>query len=630
MLDSDICDAIKHSPTIIMITNADSEIEYVNNKFEEITGYISSEVVGKTPRFLTHPDYKKPTEFYKELWDTITSGTEWKGTFCNRKKNGEPYWERAVISSIKDDDGNITKYIANKEDFTERKELIDALEQSEKRYHELFDNISSGVAIGAWNDKTSKFVLVDFNKSAEIIEHVKKEDVIGKNVLDVFKFNDSVTERAMKVMETGEPEFIPKTQLGDQWRKIFFYKLFTGELVAVFEDITERIITEEILKKAKEKAEESDRLKTAFLANMSHEIRTPMNAIVGFSDLLANMPDAFTDDERKKYIRHITNSSDQLLRLIDDIIDIAKIEAQQLKIVHEKCFINQMLDELKDEAESKLVFDNVEIKVVKNIPYEDFSIISDDFRIKQILNNLLANAIKFTEEGEIIIGYEITKEREIKFFVKDTGTGIPEDQLEIIWDRFRQVETVQTDKLYGGTGLGLTISKSLAKLLGGRMWADSQVGVGSKFYFVIPLNGVSTTQQRKKIQKINNGHYNWGNKGILIAEDDLVNLTYMSEVLKTTKIKIYTAVNGEEALEVYVANKDKIDVVLVDIKMPIMDGYDVLKQIRKLDSDVCIIIQTAHVISGEKEKLLKVGASDYLNKPIRAITLLKTIKKFLK
>lgn len=513
------------------------------------------------------------------------------------------------------------------------------LEDSRKKYQELIENINSGIALYETTDDGTTFVVKDFNAAAERICNRTKKEVINKEATKAFPGLEQMGLLAIfrNVYDTEESEFHPKLYYSDDelkgWFKNFVYKLSSGEIIVIFDDITERIVTEDILMAAKEKAEESDRLKTAFLANMSHEIRTPMNAIVGFSDLIAHLPTDTPIEERDEYVQHITKSTDTLLHLIDDIIDIAKIEAGQLKIKHDdKCYINNMLDDIKHEAISKLETDEIEIILKKNIPYEDFSIRTDQHRLKQILANLVSNAIKFTEKGSITIGYEI-KEYEIQFYVQDTGIGIPNDELEYVFDRFRQVEIQKDDKLYGGIGLGLNIGKSLSKLLGGDMWVESELDVGTKFTFTVPLNGLSTKKKitkRSKKNEIINGNFYWPDKTVLIAEDDKLNTLYLQEVLKRSEITTMTAPNGQVAIDIYKEHWDKIDVVLLDVKMPKIDGYEVCKLIREIHPEIPIIIQTAHAISGEKEKAFELGCDEYLTKPLRATTLLKTMKKYLK
>ena len=353
--------SIEQSPSTILITDILGNIEYVNPKFIEVTGYTFEEVVGQNPRILKSGEM--PVEKYKELWDIISSGGVWRGEFHNRRKNGELYWEWATMTSIKDEYGVVINYIAIKEDISLRKEM--------------------------------------------------EVDLIV----------------------------------------------------------------------AKEKAEESDRLKSAFLANMSHEIRTPLNGIIGFSELLGDAD--FDENEKSEFIHHIINNGNNLLNIISDIVDISKIEAREITIRKSKILVKNLLDEIT--AMHVMNVEEKNIRFTTSLAVSDIeaeiSVLADRERLLQIFNNLISNAIKFTSEGYIELGCRPVGDR-IEFHVKDTGIGIPVDYHQKVFDRFRQVDDSYTRK-YGGNGLGLAISKNLVELMGGKIWVESEIGKGSTFYFTI-------------------------------------------------------------------------------------------------------------------------------------------------
>jgi signal transduction histidine kinase/CheY-like chemotaxis protein len=390
----------------------------------------------------------------------------------------------------------------------------------------------------------------------------------------------------------------------------------------------ERDKANDSLKKAKDKAEESDKLKSAFLANMSHEIRTPMNAIVGFADLLSE-PD-LTFIRRIEFIKHINNSSNALLALINDIIDISKIEASQLGIVKRECKINKILEELYisfREIKASQYNENIELRF-SSLPYEVVTL-TDAIRIRQILWNLIGNALKFTEMGYVEFGCSLNQQQMLQFFVKDTGIGLSEDQIPIIFDRFRKATYANNSKLYRGAGLGLAISKSLVHLLGGEIWVTSVVDKGSIFYFTIPYQPVeSNLNTSETMNKAVRKDYDWQNKVILIAEDEETNYRYLEEVLRKTKVKIIWAKDGKNAVELAKMN-DNINLVLMDIKMPVMNGYDATKQIKLMYQQLPVISQTAYAMAGESEKSLEAGCDDYIAKPINGQRLLAMINKYL-
>lgn len=380
------------------------------------------------------------------------------------------------------------------------------------------------------------------------------------------------------------------------------------------------------LKKAKDKAVENDRLKSVFLANMSHEIRTPMNAILGFSNLL--LKENITEDNRKEFVRLIIENGNDLLNLINDIIDISRIEAEQLKINLTKCNLNELFGNIylyyNDLImRSKKIQSKVELKFTSGQKKEDIYILTDHHRIRQILSNLINNAIKFTNKGTIEFGFNLKNDNTIEFFVKDTGIGIARDKLNYIFERFEQVEDSYTRR-FSGSGLGLTIAKQLVELLGGNIWVESTKGVGSAFYFTLPTGysiinefaNIETSDERPQV-------YNWSNKVILIAEDEKANFIYLNTILSKTNARIYWAADGSVAVEL--CKRKNIDLVLMDIKMQGMNGYEATQKIKSMYPDMPVIAQTAYAMSEDIDKLMNAGCNDYIVKPIKSSELLPLI-----
>lgn len=390
-----------------------------------------------------------------------------------------------------------------------------------------------------------------------------------------------------------------------------------------------RLKAEETLQDAKNRAVESDRLKSLFLSNMSHEIRTPMNAIVGFAEMLQDTD--LSREQKNRFLDVIIKSGDNLLRLINDIIDISKIEAGQLAFDYSDCLVNEMIADLETYFKQELTRSNkqnLSLYIQMGHPESDFAIYTDATRLKQILNNLIGNAIKFTDEGFIEFGYQI-KGGSIEFYVRDSGIGIALDQQGVIFERFGQVrEAVSRNQ--SGTGLGLTICKNLVEMLGGNIWVDSYPGEGSTFYFTLPLH-LSSRQVNptdKKDIVIPRQVLNIKSKTILIVEDVDTNYFYLSSLLQKMDCIILRATNGMKAIEMC-RKDDTIDLVLMDIELPILDGYKATREIKKIKPNLPIIAQTAFAMTGERERSKEAGCDDYLSKPIRKEELLKILSRFI-
>jgi len=357
---------------------------------------------------------------------------------------------------------------------------------------------------------------------------------------------------------------------------------------------------------------------------MSHEIRTPMNAIIGFTNLLDEPHYEHTD--KNEFKKHITHNCYTLLHLIDDIIDIAKIEAGQLKIKKRNSNINTILQELLDTFNThKLAIQKEHIKIsIKNSPDDtQISLYTDPVRLQQILSNLIDNALKYTESGKIEFGY-ILEDKLIKFYVSDTGIGLSADQQKRIFNRFIKLED-NKEKLYRGAGLGLAISKNLVSLLGGEIGVKSELHVGSTFYFTIPnIKDLDATVQLSPPEK--KTPY-WPGKTILIAEDENSNFAYFKMLLSKTKANILHAITGNEAIEL--TNNQSVDVVLMDIKMPEMDGLEATRIIKSKNKNLPIIATTAFAMEDDDKTCLEAGCDTYISKPINEEKLLETIGRFL-
>ena len=392
-----------------------------------------------------------------------------------------------------------------------------------------------------------------------------------------------------------------------------------------YETINEELNhTNEDLYKAKEKAEESDRLKSAFLSNMSHEIRTPMNGILGFSDLLKE-PN-LTGEQQQNYIRVIEKSGERMLNIINDIVSISKIEAGLMEVNITKSNINEQIEYVytffKPEIETK----GIQFSFKNSLPFRESIVNTDREKLFAILTNLVKNAIKYIERGSIEFGY--TKKGEyLEFYVMDTGIGIDSDRQKAIFERFIQADISDKQALQGA-GLGLSISKAYVEMLGGKLWVESEEGKGSTFYFTLPYQSETIKENISKNEILPPLEVAPINKlKILIVEDDETSEEFLSITVRKLGKEIINVKTGKEAVEACLDNPD-IDLVLMDILMPEMDGHEATRQIRKFNKDIIIIAQTAYALEGDKEKAIAAGCNDYLSKPIKKDELLEKIEKF--
>lgn len=423
-------------------------------------------------------------------------------------------------------------------------------------------------------------------------------------------------------MESGKPFEIVKQCAPDEYIHALANPIFDSKdclLGVVFkkENVTRQKLAENELRLAKEKAEESDHLKSAFLANMSHEIRTPLNAIVGFSSLLA-----MTDDkeEKEEYINIISNNNELLLQLINDILDLAKIEANTLEFVYSDVDINQLLCDIEQTSRLKAA-EGVQVSFIEKLPH--CIIRTDKNRLSQVITNFINNAIKFTKEGSIRFGYE-HQDKKLRFFVTDTGCGIDNKVKDSVFQRF-----VKLDSFAQGTGLGLSICEMIVHKLGGEIGVESELGAGSTFWFTLPDSVIeeshSTTTNPEPKEIHNNSVATERKATLLIAEDNESNYIYIKAILK--EYNLLHAWNGQEAVELY--KKYHPDIILMDLKMPIMDGYQATKEIRKDNTVIPIIAVTAFAFAEDEQRVKQSGFNDYVSKPIKPNDLKKRIINFL-
>ncbi|MFW6101289.1 MAG: ATP-binding protein, partial [Bacteroidota bacterium] len=515
-------------------------------------------------------------------------------------------------------------------DITQRKIAEKKLRQSEEKFKALV-NSTDDIIILIDKDYVHRGMYGRGMKKLGL----DPKDYIGKKISEVF--DQETTEIHIKALEKvfrGEFEvFTWRYTLPDG--EIFLQTSLSpiynenGEIdsvVGIARDLTD---THELLKEleeAKEKAEESNRLKSAFLANISHEIRTPMNGIMGFTELLKS-PE-LPRDKINEFVEIIDSQSQHLLQIINDIIDVSKMEADQFTLKKKETPVNELLQKQYDIYYNLLHNrGNKNITLKLELPDQEHVVYTDDTRLAQVVSNLLDNAVKFTEKGSIHFGYQKNDPEHLIFYVKDTGIGIPEDKQDVIFKSFRRVNESMT-RTFEGAGLGLAITNKLVEKLGGEICLKSEEGKGSSFYFTLPYQTKKyNSPSGEKSDK--NKALDLCGKTIMVVEDDEPSRLYLEEMLKPTHAKVITAENGDVAWK-KILKDHSISMILMDIKLPDHNGLELTGEIKKRYPDIPVIAQTAYAMNKDTLKALKKGCDDYISKPIEQRRLSELINKYLK
>ncbi|MFQ5964700.1 MAG: PAS domain S-box protein [Candidatus Scalinduaceae bacterium] len=655
--------AIEQSPVSVVITDTKGNIEYVNKKFMQTTGYTYEEVIGKNPRVLKSDD--KTSEEYRELWDTITSGNEWVGEFHNKKKNGQLYWEYASISPIKNQDGKITHFIAVKEDITERKRTEKAL-KIHARQQDIVVNLghkalSGGDLTTLMNDVVRNIAAILDNKYCKILELVPdgkalllragvgwKEGLVGQTTVPTrldsqagytLKSNKPVivedlsTEKrfsgppllhdhgvvsGMSVIIQGKKG--PWGVLGTHatHSKTFGQDdiNFLQAVANLLADAIARKQSENELKLAKEDAEVANTAKSEFLANMSHEIRTPMNGVIGMTNLLM---DTELNREQYEYTSTVRESAYSLLTIINDILDFSKIEAGKLELEKIDFDLRISVDSIIDIFTFKTSEKGLELTYFID-PEVPPLLRGDPGKLRQVLINLISNAIKFTKDGEVAISISLARETDshatLRFAVRDTGIGIPADRMNRLFQSFSQVDTSTTRK-YGGTGLGLAISKQIVELMGGVIDVESEEGKGSTFWFTVVLEKQPSGQQQVPIEL---GDIE--NMRVLVVDDNSTNLHIFRAYLESWHCRVKEAGSAEEAMKKLrdaVNEGDPFKIALLDYCMPEVDGESLSKEIKEDPQlkDLILVMLTSVGKRGDASHFRRMGFAAYLVKPLK-------------
>lgn len=604
---------------------------FYSRRWKSLLGYYPDEIEDKFSVWedLLHPEDRDRAVL--NLNNFLESNLRvYESEFRLKHKNGYFVWIKSRATALRDENGKAIRMFGTHRDITEEKKS----ESEFKKLHQAILQSPISVII-----TDAQGYIEFFNPAFCKITGWHDQEIIGKRP-SILKSNyhpSNYYEKLWKTINSGnewQGEFKNKKKNGEYYWELASISPIRNSFgtithfVKISENISYLKKIENDLKKAKQDAEAANNYKNHFLANMSHEIRTPINTIIGFSELLKN--ENLSTEKRNKFSDIIEENSQALLRLIDDIIDVAKIEANELKIKKEACSLDDLFSELDTIYTNYLKRkQKSNLDLIIQVPEESHHdvIFTDPYRLKQIINNLFLNALKHTEAGHIEIGYTIVNDNKLRFFVADTGSGIPASRLKNIFKRFQFADD-QTASETHGSGIGLSISKDLALLLGGDINVKSVVDEGSIFYLTLPYDKIKIPLVRSTATKTPpQTRYNFSDYTIMIAEDTPYNYEYLFSILQKTGAKLIWAKDGIDVLKMY--NSSKIDLILMDIQLPEINGFEATIQIRKTDNEIPIIAQTAYAMAEDKQKCIDSGCNDVLVKPIRMDEVLTTVAKYL-
>ncbi len=622
--------AMKQSPLMVVITNEKGIIEYVNRRFEKVTGYTRQEIIGHYHNIFK--EGKLTPLNASERWEQSPDASVWRAEFLNQTKSGRFYWEAITLAPVKNESGDITHYIAIKEDITERKQIQQNLKN-------LASIVSSSRAIIIGINLNGH--ITSWNAGAKNVYGYSKQEIEGKpvSVLLPGSEKDKIISYINRVKSGENIENTEITHLCKEGTPIEISMTLSGiynesdlltGISLVGYDITRQKELERQLIAEKEKAEEATRAKSLFLANMSHEIRTPMNAILGFAEILYQR---IKDPVQKEYLTSMQNSGKALLNLINDLLDFSKAEAGKLELYEQSTDVYYLVHDIESIFRLKAHQKNLDfiVEIDKDVPHY---LLLDELKIRQILLNLTSNAIKFTDKGIVKISIQAEKvvnsKADLIIEVSDTGKGIPPEFHKKIFQLFEQQDKSITRK-YGGTGLGLAITMDIVKLMKGHIFLDSKEGKGSTFRVVlpaIPLTGEKAA--RKEAAGLDMEKLLFDPATVLIVDDTPSNIEVIKVMLENQPFVLLEAPNGKVALEMM--EKHKADLVFMDIRMPEMDGITAVQAIRNHEgwSHIPVIALSASSTDFDSAQLIKKGFNDHVRKPATQSEIAGILAKYLK
>ncbi len=633
--------AVAQSVNAVIITNAQGHIEFVNPAFEKSSGYGAEEMIGQSLGFLNADTH--PSDFFSEMWQHIQTTGTWQGEVCNRHKNGHLYWDFATVSVVRDDKDDITHYISIQENITARKQAQDELRQQRDQLQLYFEQpvvgmITAHADKGIMNVNSSFCQLIGYSAEELLDPYMDWDKLIPPN-------NAQVDAEQYARMLSGKIDSyqLETSYLHKDGHSIPVYMNVsctrdeTGHIenvVKIISDLTHQQQQKQALIEARKQAEAANHAKSLFLANMSHELRTPLNAIHGFAELLhqsTELPSSLAAHAEK-----IMRGGDHLLTLINDILDLAKIEAGRIEIQTEIIDLKEFLDDIESMVRMRANQKSLRCQFVLSSLLPQY-VQTDPKRLRQVLLNLLGNAVKFTEQGSVSLSVDY-QNGELMLQVKDTGTGIAPEYQQVIFEPFIQIGTDRYKSL--GTGLGLAITHEIVSLMQGKINVQSKPDHGACFSVNIPIAAISERQQQQQQQrKIGMSQNIIGYRRtdtrannntpfhILVVDDVEDNSTVLSEQLRLLNFTVSEAYSGEMCLKAIADSH--FDLVLLDMRMPHMDGLEVLRRLQKVPDAPPVIMVSANVYQQDKQTAIELGALGYLYKPVTLADLVYVLQKYL-